>query len=169
MEILKLTYISTHNWLFDPPTNYSWVFRLSYKTTDLIKPSIWIQSVNLQSISLFNDPCCFEIPLAYKPTFFNMDMDFENIQVRDLIEEEKWDHSMLHNSLGPRLDSSTLTRSSIVPNAVNTWVWYPPANYNILSWNIWLKVWKLNVASRIKFFTWLFEHDSFHSLCPLWD
>lgn len=98
-------------------------------------------------------------------------MDLENIQLWDLIEEGKWDHIMFHNLLGPNLDSPALKRSNITPNYANVWVWFPSANnnrlssfvYNFLnsrnmydfSWNVWLKVWKLNVAPRIKFFTWL--------------
>lgn len=38
---------------------------------------------------LYN-PWCFEIPLAFKPTFLNMDLDFNDISVANFIVDIHW-------------------------------------------------------------------------------
>ena len=78
VELAKLKYGSMVDWSLTAPSNCSWFFRFFYKTAKEIKKNVWIQYVNPQSISILNDLCCFEAPLAFEPTFLNMDLALEN-------------------------------------------------------------------------------------------
>lgn len=158
---------------FDSPGQLFLVFQIFMQ--NCLKPHLWFDLAFSHNTSFFIDPWCLEIPLAFKPTFHNMDFNFKQIQVDDLVSNGFWDNSMLEDIFGAGFNSHSMKLGMIDPNSANVWVWFPASNNNRLStsvyqflnindmnsfvWNGWQKVWKLSVAPRVTFFTWLVLHE----------
>ena len=133
-----------------------------------------------------HDPWCFEIPLSRKPTFSNMSLDLEGVHVADRMSDFSWDFNKISMVFGSNSNSPIIERGKLELALGNSWVWFPISNnkkisstiYNFYnswnsleeSWEGWKFIWKLYVAPRAKFFTWLLMHgrikayDFFYSL-----
>lgn len=74
-DILYLKYGKINFWIDPIPGNCSWFFRGLCKTAHILKPNLWMISINVSSTSFMLDHWYFDIPLAYKLTYLNMDMD----------------------------------------------------------------------------------------------
>lgn len=130
-----------------------------------------MKSVNPNSTSFLNDPWHNEIPIAFKPTYFNMSLDLENLRISDLHINDYWDFDKLHTMFGNHLNSLFLNDSAINVNIPNVWVWLPDSKnlrhsakvYSYLnlkaakehSWEGWTHLWRLNVAPQAKHFIWV--------------
>lgn len=71
------------------------------------------------------DPWCFDIPIALKPTFINMSVDFECIDIFELIHEDAWDLNSLYDLSGNNFDIASSLCSSTDNSSFNHWVWQP--------------------------------------------
>lgn len=174
VELAKLKYRDSQDWLLKPPANYSWFFRSLCKMAEVINTNLWIRKINPQATSFLTDPWAFDISLALKPTFMNMYLDIDNFQILDMTDNGKWDQNNLQFMFGPNFNSPITEKGIIDPNNANVLVWYPPSNsirlsysvYNFLNernmesycWDGWQKLWKLSVAPRVKFIIWLLLH-----------
>ena len=52
---------------------------------NVLKLYLWMNYVNPNSTSFMNDYWWFETPLAFKPIFVNMEIDFNNFQILDAV------------------------------------------------------------------------------------
>lgn len=62
-------------WKDDIPSNYSQFFSGLCHIAIKIRNYFWIKTVNPYNTSFLLDPWYSDIPLAFKPTFFNMSLD----------------------------------------------------------------------------------------------
>lgn len=177
--------------------NCSWFFRGLCHIDKAINPSIWLNYVNPSNISFLFDPWYFEIPLAFKLTYLNMDLDLNSMQISDLVYDV---HRVIHafqQVFGEHLNNEMLAHGKIDMERTNHWVWFPKAHcvripskiYSHLNsnaahcenWCGWDKLWRLKVAPRIKHFMWLMFKGKIktynylhslnlgpHSLCIMW-
>lgn len=51
---------------------------------NLLKPNIWLNTINLDSTSFMYDPWYFEIPLAFKPTYLYMEIYLHFVRLFDI-------------------------------------------------------------------------------------
>lgn len=75
VDILNIKYGRLNFWYHTPPPKCSWFFRGLCKSAMFIKHHCKLHSVNPNNNFLMWDPWLFNIPLALKPTFINMDME----------------------------------------------------------------------------------------------
>lgn len=124
------------NWSLVPLPKCSWFFRSLCKTAESIKSQLRINSVCPPNTSFLCDPWCSEIPLAFKPTFLNMNFNLDQIKMKDLISNGSWDNSLLEKIFGAGFNSHSMKLGMINPTSSNTWVWFPTSNNNKLSMSI---------------------------------
>lgn len=98
-DILLFKYGYMNFWRNPTPVNCSTFFRGFCVTANILKPCYWINSLNPGTISLLHDPWCFDIPLAYKPTFINIDLDLNALNISDFINNN-WDYQKLRYLFG---------------------------------------------------------------------
>lgn len=77
---------------------------------DLIKPYIWINSVNVNTVSFLKDSRCFDTPLYYKPSYLNMDLDLDNIHISEITDNSTWNFESLKIDFGNFLNSPILDK-----------------------------------------------------------
>lgn len=149
-------------WNLHIPPNCSWLFRGIYRVADDIKACIWLQSTNPSMVSFLYDPWCFETPLAFKPTFLNMHLDFERVRVVDFIHNNVYDSQKFLAVFGIDANPLALSHGNITPCDPSQWVWFSKINsksvtatfYNFHygrhsyheNWNGWTMLWKLKVS-----------------------
>lgn len=127
INIIRNKYGMHNIWDFSPPPKCSWFF---CRIMEIIKPNLWINVVNPFQISILQDPWLFEIPLNYKPTFINMDIEWDNVFFSDFYNDSGWNCSMLNLAFGKNLDSPAIGMGKIDPNGLHHWVWFPSAKSN---------------------------------------
>lgn len=163
-------------WKGNIPAKCSWFYRGMVHNALIIRSFLWMNSFNPNMTSFLNDPWYFEIPIAYKPTFLNMDIDYSIFQISELLVNIHWDIDQMHFIFGLHINDNVLGQSSISYNQSNHWVWFPNSKGTKLSakiysffnhrrffgnhWNGWGKIWKLKVAPRVKHFIWLLMHNA---------
>lgn len=134
---------------------------------DLIKSNLWINSVNQESISTLNDPCVFDIPISFKPTFVNMDRLILNPQAANFMENGNQNFNALKELLDPNVNFPISNLGLISFDFPNHCVWLPCPNsvtiastiYSSLNaghvsenpWEGWKNLQKLNASPRAKF------------------
>lgn len=127
-----------------------------------LKLFCWLNSVNPNCASLLYDPWCSEIPLAFNPTFLNINSDFTEIRVSDLIFGNDWNTQSLRYLFGDNAQCFSSFLGSIDFDSGNHWVWYRGCFGNRILWSIyqhlshlstsddawsgWAKLWKLHVT-----------------------
>lgn len=79
------------------------------------------------------DSWYFEILLAFKPTYFNMDFIFHLLSLSDLFDNGRWNLSTLHEVFGDFLNLDYLANNRLSSNMENKWVWYPKSQKNKLT------------------------------------
>lgn len=113
----------------------------------------------------------FDVPIAMKPVYINMTINFETLQIADLLNHLSWNVQSLNWLFGYGWVSPVISHGKITPVH---WVWFPKTNSNRISvalynsinnkacyntnWDGWSVIWKLNVAPRGKTFIWLLLH-----------
>lgn len=115
----------------------------------------------------------FDIPIAYKPVFLNMDIAVIDIQLEDLIVNTSWNLDALNQFFGLNWNSDIIALGKISLEEGNHWVWLKSRGINLasnvysflnnknserLDWNGWSNIWKLRVALKVKTFIWLLNH-----------
>ena len=121
-------YGDTHTWNIKIPPECSWFLRYICKNMDFIKPYLWINSVDPNSISILNDPWCFEVSISFKSTFINMDLIDNNLWIYDFTDNCNWDFDALTVFLSTNFNSPIRTLGQINSKNSNSWVWMPSAN-----------------------------------------
>lgn len=132
---------------------------------------MWINCINSSITFVLYHPWKFEIPIAYKLVYLNMNLDFDHIQIDDFLDNNVWNIHALNCLFGRIWDSQLLSHGKITPANENHWVWFPKTNsnnfsttvYNFLNrghseeslWSGWANIWNLHVAPRTKSFLWI--------------
>lgn len=128
VDVLIHKYGYLNFWSNHFPPNYSVIFRGLYTTANVLKPNCWINNLNPGITSMSNDPWCFDIPLAFKPTFINIDFDMASMTVGDLIYYNCWDLHKLIDLFGYHSNDIINRLGTIDPYGANHWVWFPKSN-----------------------------------------
>lgn len=76
-----------------------------------------MHSVNPNINYFLWDPWIFNIPVALKPTFINMDMDFEHISISNFILDDHWDFQNMNSLFGDNSTSLNFTLPTIELNS----------------------------------------------------
>lgn len=128
--------------------------------------------VNPNKASFLFDPWCSNTPIAFNPTFFNSNLNFEILRITDFILHNNWDSQKLRDLFGDSFDCFSSRLGHIDANAPCYWIWTPKShsnrissmtyhflNYNphgIYSWDGWKNIWNLRVAPpHAQHFIWL--------------
>lgn len=100
------------------------------RTASIIKPFMCLSSFNLSTSSILLDPWYFEIPIAFKPTYPNMDLDLNSFSFSNLFVSTHWNLQALNHIFGEHLNMSALNHSIIDTQGSNHWVWHPNSKGN---------------------------------------
>lgn len=171
VDILYMKYGEHNFWTHQNPTNVSSFFKGMCTIANIIKHNLWINCVNPNCTSVLYHPYMFDVPIAMKPVYINMTINFENLQIVDLLNHLSWNVQSLNWLIGYGWVSPVISHGKITPVH---WVWFPKTNSNIIfvalynsinnkacyntNWDGWSVIWKLSVAPRGKTFIWLLLH-----------
>lgn len=111
-----------------------------------------------------------KIPIAFKPTYLNMNIPIENMTFRDLLHNGALNIDLIQNLPGNEISWDKISKLKIEYHAKNSWVWTPITSstklvnviYNQLNptsnshkhWEGWMIMWLLQVIPKVKFFLW---------------
>ncbi|XP_039113706.1 uncharacterized protein LOC120249264 [Dioscorea cayenensis subsp. rotundata] len=112
-------------WKDSIPVNCSWFFRGLCRTLIQIKPFLWIKNVNPSDVSFLFDPWLFEIPLAFKPTYLNMDLNLDGFSINDFVVDIHWNLAALQRVFGEQINTEAFRLGSIYASDSSHWVWFP--------------------------------------------
>ncbi|XP_039129310.1 uncharacterized protein LOC120265457 isoform X2 [Dioscorea cayenensis subsp. rotundata] len=174
VDVLSHKYDKLDFWRNTAPVNCSWFYRSLHKAAPQIKPFCRINLINPALTSFCWDPWCFDIPIALKPTFINMNVDVNLLSISDVVNGDRWCDTSLLYVFGPNFNLQELSSTSIDLNSGNHWIWNPPTKLHKISstiyqqlnlstppeevWPGWQLIWKLNIAPRTKHFMWTLFH-----------
>lgn len=102
--ILINKYRIVNFWNDTIPVNCSWFFRGMWHTANLIKPQLWLYNFNPDLTDLLTHPWYFELPLAFKPTYLNMDINLDLMSLSDFFLDNNWNVNLLHDVFGEFLN-----------------------------------------------------------------
>lgn len=85
VDILCHKYGNYNCWSDFIPAKCSWFFRGLFRIAQALKPFLWIKTANLSISSILLDPLYFEIPLAFKLTYLNMDVNLDFVCISDFV------------------------------------------------------------------------------------
>lgn len=71
----------------------------------IIKSNMWLNVINTNLTSTLQDPWLFEIPVNFKPTFMNMEIDWMIISFSDFHNADGWNTQMFNHAFGNNLNS----------------------------------------------------------------
>lgn len=125
VDIARQKYGCLNFWNDPIPSKCSWVFRGICLFATVLKPNLWIKTVNPLQTSFMLDPWLFDVPLAFKPTFLNVNVDFLDIRLIDIVTDGQWNSLYLCDIFGDYLGSSVSNICSIDCGGNNYWVWHP--------------------------------------------
>lgn len=133
--------------------------------------------------NLYYDPWIFCIPLAWQPTFVNVDAMLDSFMVSDLIQNGTWNDDLISDFFFGVALISRIKYIYVSPYACDdVWVWEEDALgtpnarsvYNVISplvlptpevgWIVWQKIWKIKVPPKIYFFLWKLAHSRLPTL-----
>ncbi|KAH7691569.1 Reverse transcriptase zinc-binding domain-containing protein [Dioscorea alata] len=174
VDILHLKYGRINFWMNSAPSKCSWFFKCLFNTASRIKPFCRISSINPANTSFFWDPWCFDVPLAFKPTFLNMHVDLNQGSISDLLLGDHWNEVQLNHIFGSNFNLHDSRACTIDNISSNHWIWNPVTKrisvsatvYNHLNhstfhhehWPRWHLLWKIHVVPRVKHFLWVLFH-----------
>lgn len=119
VDILLLIYGKINFWKDSSPAKCSWFFRGLYNSATHIKPYCRLNSVNPLTASILLDPWCFDVSLALRPTYANMNVDVDLLSLSDLVQGNHWNHDTLSLLFGSNLILDAVNFTSI--DLVNHW------------------------------------------------
>lgn len=76
---------------------------------EIIIPNLWINVINPLQVSIMQDIWLFKIPLNLKPSYVNMQLDWDNITFADFHNNLEWNVQMLNHAHFPWLLKIPLT------------------------------------------------------------
>lgn len=170
VDIVRHKYDNLNFWIGPILSTCSWFFWGLCQTIYALKH--WVKSLNPDNISFMFDPwyCC-DIPITFKPTYLNITLVPESIQLSDIYLGNYWDVNKSYYIFGEHLNTHFLRDCSVDVNGHNHWVWFLESKakkvstmvYSHLnsiaahgqSWECWNYHWRLNIAPRVEHFTWL--------------
>ncbi|XP_039115766.1 uncharacterized protein LOC120251270 [Dioscorea cayenensis subsp. rotundata] len=174
VDIMRLKYGHSNFWMNSAPARCSWFYRSLFNVANRIKPFCRIGSVNPINTSFAWDPWCFDLPIARKPTFINMNVDLDNLSVSNFITGNGWDIAHLCSIFGSNFNMQVLLSNSIDYDSGNQWIWSPSSKQTTISssvyhhlnhnfsltdvWMGWRLLWNLSIAPRVKHFLWTLFH-----------
>lgn len=114
-----------------------------------------------------------DLPILFKPTYLNMNSDFDSQSFSDFILNGNLDPSLIQNTFGHNLNWEWINNIMFELNSQNLWVWGPRSlrtsvasvvydylvSYDPQPWSGWNYIWKLSVLPCIKTFIWKLAHD----------
>lgn len=169
--ILINKYEKINIWNDTIPAKCSWFFRGLCHSVSFIKKHCKMNSVNPEATSFLWDPWLFDMHVALKPPYLNMDLDIGQINLIDLITGNQWDHCCFSNIFGNLFESVKDNLATVDLVGANHWVWLPKSSctkistvvYHFLNqhksqsdtWTGWQLIWNIPVAPRLKYFIWL--------------
>ncbi|XP_039138794.1 uncharacterized protein LOC120276131 [Dioscorea cayenensis subsp. rotundata] len=177
VDILHHKYGQVNFWTDSIPANCSWFFRGLWYNANIIKPHLWMHHFDVNRTDFMLDPWYFDIPLAFKPTYINMNYDQDSLSMTNLFLDNAWNFNFLLEVFGDNLNFEYLINDKAINcyNNVNRWVWFPKSGKHLLTsmvyaffnnsagnlnpWNGWGNIWHLNIAPRTKHFIWLLLHN----------
>lgn len=112
-DILVFNYGRLNFWKDPVFPNCLAFFKGLSSTVDIIKPFCWINFVNPNYSFVFFDPWCFEILLAFKPTFLNMNLGLVSLNFSNLVSNDSWNFGVLVNIFGNNLPFIVPSLSSL--------------------------------------------------------
>lgn len=83
------------------------------------------------------DPCILDIPVIHKPTYLNMDLDFEDLQFNDFIANDGFNMPALENVFPNNLNEDWLKNIKIDHSNGNLWVWASPSHKFPFNFSLW--------------------------------
>lgn len=108
VDILYNKYGNVNFWIDSIPANYSWFFRGMWYIANVIKPHIWLNHVNSAQTNFMFNPWYFEVSLAFKPTYLNMNMNLNKLQIPDIMVGSSWNIHLMPDIFGVILNSEFL-------------------------------------------------------------
>lgn len=78
--------------------------------------------------SFLYDLWCFEIPIAYKPTYFNMHLDFENFWVTNFTHNNNWNSQLFSVVFEDNSCPPSLSHGAIMHLDPPQWIWFSKTN-----------------------------------------
>ncbi|KAH7689115.1 hypothetical protein IHE45_03G075400 [Dioscorea alata] len=97
---------------------------------------LWINCVNPVITSFLSHPWMFDIPIAFKPVFLNMNFNVEEITIDDLLVNSSWNMNALNQLFGYVWDSPIISHGMITNEDNNHWIWLPESKGNKISFAI---------------------------------
>lgn len=141
IDIIEHKYNSIFMWHFKIPPKVSWIFRSLCKTLGANKSNC---------ISVLEDPWIFNMPIRLKPTFVNMDINFDSLQLNNFILNDWWDHSFIQHFLSPLIRPAISNLSNIDFSNHNLWTW----SSSSLSCSIVLEIYKSLNSTHVQTNPW---------------
>lgn len=87
VDIARYKYGSFNFWMDPIPTTCSSFFCVVCHTASSIKHWIWVKSINPHTTSFMFDPWYYDIPIALKPTFIDMNLALESFNLVNVLVE----------------------------------------------------------------------------------
>lgn len=84
VDILFDKFGKVNFWTNSIAANCSWFFRGLWHNANIIKSHLWLHHFHPAHTDLMKDPWNFEITLAFKPTYINMDINLNLLNLFDL-------------------------------------------------------------------------------------
>lgn len=85
VDIIYHKYGACIFWTNGIHSDCSWFYRGLCHTARIIKANCWNPFVNSMQTSFLFDPWYYEILVAFKPTYLNIEENFESLHISDLI------------------------------------------------------------------------------------
>lgn len=182
VDIFKTKYGQWSVWNMSHCSRASWFYKSICKTTEIIKPNLLISTCNPNSLNLWDDPCLMDLPIRWKPTYINMDLNWDNITFDDFVYSDQLDYNALVHAFGNNLDWGWLHKFNVNASH-NLWVWGTRSTKTTLAsvvydylnacttenWSCWHHIWRLRVIPRIKIFIWKLAHGKLPTGAYLYD
>lgn len=121
VDILLLKYGKINLWKDPAPAKCSWFFRGLFNSAVHIKSQCRLISINPSTTCLLWDPWCFDVPIAFKPTYVNVNAiaDGDFISFSNLIVDDRWNFANLSMMFGSNNVCNAVNSSSIYSASAN--------------------------------------------------
>ena len=123
VQILNWKYGSFNMWTSSNHRNTSWFYKGICKIANKIRMNLWLNECDPETISFLMDPWGFEIPLALKPTFLNMNLPIEELNVSNFLQDGKLNYDAVTDYLSTHIDWSRFAKMRLEVARPNHWVW----------------------------------------------
>ncbi|XP_039143960.1 uncharacterized protein LOC120281070 [Dioscorea cayenensis subsp. rotundata] len=177
VDIFNHKYSNWHPWSVVSPSKSSWFFKSISRSAQCLKMHLRILRANPNDLDLLRDPCLLDLPILFKPTYLNMDFNFDNLHFSGLFLVDGINTPLFHNIFGHNIDWDWINTIRFDLNSHNHWVWGPSSHFSsvaaavydclisfdISPWSGWNCIWKLCILPRTKTFIWKLGHGKLPS------